>query len=45
MKYRIMVMDGDEYLVIRPYLTEWGNILGIVVICVTNMHNEHRSGS
>lgn len=45
MKYRIMVMDGDEYLVIRPYLTEWGNILGIVVICVTNMLDEHRSES
>lgn len=36
-KYRIMAMDGDEYLLVCPYLTEAGNISGIVVVCVTKM--------
>jgi hypothetical protein len=39
-KYRIMALDGDEHVLICPYLTEAGNISGIVVVCVTKMINE-----
>jgi hypothetical protein len=37
MKFRIMAMDGDEYLLVCPYVTDAGNISGIVVVCVTKM--------
>ncbi len=37
MKYNIMAMAGDEYLLVCPYLTGEGNISGIVVVCVTKM--------
>ncbi len=37
MKYQIMALDGDEHVLICPYLTEAGNISGIVVVCVTKM--------
>ena len=37
MKFRIMAMDGDEYLLVCPYLTDVGNISGIVVVSVTKM--------
>jgi hypothetical protein len=37
MKYQIMALDGDEQVLICPYLTEAGNISGIVVVCVTKM--------
>jgi hypothetical protein len=40
MKYQIMAMDGDEYVLICPYLTEAGNISGIVVVCATKMRNK-----
>lgn len=40
MKYRIMALDGDEHVLICPYLTEAGNISGIVVVCVTKMMHE-----
>ena len=40
MKYRIMALDGDEYLLVCPYLTAAGNISGIVVVCVTKMLRE-----
>ena len=33
--YTIMALDGDEYFLVCPYLTEAGNISGIVVVCVT----------
>ena len=37
MKYQIMAMDGNEYVLICPHLTEVGNISGIVVVCATKM--------
>jgi len=40
MKYQIMAMDGDEYVLICPYLTEAGNIAGIVVVCATKIMNK-----
>ena len=40
MKYQIMAMDGNEYVLICPYMTEAGNISGIVVICATKMVNK-----
>ena len=40
MKYQIMAMDGNEYVLICPYLTEAGNISGIVVVCATKMMNK-----
>ena len=35
MKYNIMALAGDEYVLVCPYLTEAGNIGGITVVCVT----------
>jgi hypothetical protein len=40
MKYKIMAIDGNEYVLICPYLTEAGNISGIVVVCATKMMNK-----
>ena len=37
MKYNIMALAGDEYVLICPYLTDSGNISGIVVVCVTRI--------
>lgn len=37
MKYNIIALAGDEYVMVCPYLTEAGNISGIVVICVTKL--------
>ncbi len=37
MKYHIMALDGDEHVLICPYLTEAGNISGVAVVCVTKM--------
>ncbi|MFQ5982298.1 MAG: hypothetical protein ACE5KS_02875 [Woeseiaceae bacterium] len=37
MKYSIMAMTGDEYVLVCPFLTAAGNISGIVVVCVTKM--------
>jgi hypothetical protein len=37
MKYNIMALAGDEYVLVCPYLTAAGNISGIVVVCVTKM--------
>ena len=37
MKYNIMALSGDEYVLICPYLTEAGNIGGILVICITQV--------
>jgi len=31
------VLSVDEYVLVCPYLTEAGNISGIVVVCVTKM--------
>ena len=36
-RYTIMALTGDEYLLICPYLTAAGNISGIVVVTVTKM--------
>ena len=36
-RYTIMALTGDEYLLVFPYLTEAGNISGIVVVTVTKM--------
>ncbi len=36
-RYTIMALDGDEYLIVCPYLTATGNISGIVVVTVTKM--------
>ena len=32
--YRVIAMDGTEYLLVCPYLTAAGNIGGLVVTCV-----------
>ena len=40
MKYQIMAMESDEHVLICPYLTEAGNISGIVVVCATKMMNK-----
>ena len=40
MKYHIMALDGDEHVLICPYLTEAGNISGIVIVCATKMINK-----
>jgi hypothetical protein len=37
MKYNIMALAGDEYVLICPYLTAAGNISGILIVCVTKM--------
>jgi len=37
MKYNLMASEGDEYVLVCPYLTAAGNISGIVVVCVTKM--------
>ena len=37
MKYNIMALAGDEYVLVCPYLTEAGNISGIVVVCATKL--------
>lgn len=34
-KYSMMALTGDEYVLVCPYLTEAENISGIVVVCVT----------
>ena len=38
--YTIIAMDGDEYMLICPYLTEAGGISGIVVVSVTERIEE-----
>ena len=40
-KYTIMAITGDEYLLVCPYVTEANNISGIVVCCVTKMLRPH----
>ncbi len=42
--YTLIALDGDEYLLVCPYLTAAGNISGIVVVTVTKMIRG-RSGS
>lgn len=37
LKYNMMAVAGDEYVLVCPYLTEAGNISGIVVVCVTKV--------
>lgn len=37
MSYNLIALDGDEYVLVCPYLTGAGNISGIVVVCVTKM--------
>ena len=34
-RYTIMALQGDKYLLVCPYLTATGNISGIVVVTVT----------
>ena len=36
-RYTIMALTGDEYLLVCPYLTAAENISGIVVVTVTKM--------
>ena len=36
-RYTVMALTGDEYLLVCPYLTAAGNISGIVVVTVTKM--------
>ena len=44
--YTLIALDGDEYLLVCPYLTAAGNISGIVVVTVTKMiRGRSRSGS
>ena len=43
--YTIIALDGDEYLLVCPYLAATGNISGIVVVTVTKMiRGRSRSG-
>jgi hypothetical protein len=37
LKYNIMALAGDEFVLVCPYLTEAGNISGILVVCVTKL--------
>lgn len=37
MKYQMMALEGDEHVMICPYLTKAGNISGIVIVCLTKM--------
>ena len=37
MKYNIMALAGDEYVLVCPHLTAAGNIGGILVVCVTKL--------
>ncbi len=37
MKYNIIALAGDEYVLVCPYLTEAGHISGIVVVSVTKI--------
>jgi len=37
MKYNVIASEGDEYVLVCPYLTAAGNISGIVVVGVTKM--------
>ena len=39
-RYTIMALTGDEYLLVCPYLTEAGNVSGIVVVTVTRVIRE-----
>ncbi len=39
-RYKIIALTDDEYLLVCPYLTEAGNISGIVVVSVTKMIRE-----
>ena len=41
MKYNVMALAGDELVLVCPYLTDAGNISGIVVVCVTKMMHQH----
>ena len=41
MKYNIMALSGDEFVLVCPYLTAAGNISGITVVCVTKMMRKH----
>ncbi len=41
-RYTIMALTGDEYLLVCPYVTEAGNISGIVVVTVTKMIRERQ---
>ena len=34
-KYSVMALTGDEFVLVCPYLTAADNISGIVVVCVT----------
>ncbi len=36
-RFTIIALTGDEYLLVCPYLTEAGNISGIVVVTITKM--------
>ncbi len=40
-RYTIIALQGDEYLLVCPYLTATGNISGIVVVTVTRMIRGH----
>lgn len=37
MKYNIMALGGDEFVLVCPYLTEAGNISGVLIVCVTKV--------
>ncbi len=42
-RYKIIALTGDEYLLVCPYLTEAGDISGIVVLTVTKMIRQRSS--
>ena len=37
LKYNIMALAGDEFILVCPYLTEAENISGILIVCVTKL--------
>jgi len=37
LKYNLMALSGDEYVLVCPYLTEAGNISGLLIVCVTKV--------
>ena len=39
-RYTIIALTGDEHLLVCPYLTEAGNVSGIVVVTVTKVIRE-----
>jgi len=37
LKYNLMALSGDEFVLVCPYQTEAGNISGLLIVCVTKV--------